>query len=142
MCSLFINIFRKLSIFNNNQNFILIIFKVDIFVFFIRVSYILINNIRNNQATKVCICTLGKEENKYIREFVIYYEKLGVDKIFLYDNNDKENEHFEEVIKDYIDNGFVEIFDWRGVEKPHLKAINDCYIRNNIYYDWLIFYDI
>ena len=46
------------------------------------------------------------------------------------------------MIKDYIDNGFVEIFDWRGVEKPHLKAINDCYIRNNIYYDWLIFYDI
>ena len=38
--------------------------------------------------TKVCICTLGKKENRYVREFVEYYEKYGIDKIFLYDNND------------------------------------------------------
>ena len=94
------------------------------------------------KTTKVCICTIGKEENRYIREFVTYYEKLEVDKIFLYDNNDKGKEHFDTVIKDYIDKGFVEILDWRGIEKPHFKAINDCYLRHNKQYDWLIFYDI
>ena len=31
-------------------------------------------------------------ENKYIREFVEFYEKHGVDKIFLYDNNDIDGE--------------------------------------------------
>lgn len=131
-----------MSKFNNLTYLLIILLKINIFVIFIKIRFILISNIKKNKATKVCICTLGKEENRYIREFVIYYKNLGVDKIFLYDNNDKENEHFEEVIKDFIDNGFVEIFDWRGIEKPHLKVINDCYIKNNIYYDWLMFYDI
>ena len=38
--------------------------------------------------TKVCLCTFGKQENRYIREFVSYYKKIGIDKIYLlYDNN-------------------------------------------------------
>ena len=91
---------------------------------------------------KVCICTIGKKENRYIREFVEYYKKFGVDKIYLYDNNDDNKEHFEDVIKDYVENKFVKIFNWRGIKKPHFKAINDCYLRFNKYYDWIIFYDI
>ena len=75
------------------------------------------------------MCTIGKEENRYIMEFIIYYQKLGVDKIFLYDNNDKKSEHFEDVIKNYIDKGFVKIINWRGIERPHFKAINDCYLN-------------
>ena len=96
----------------------------------------------NNKMIKICICTIGKKENQYIREFVTYYEKYGVDKIYLYDNNDENGEHFEDVIKDYIDKGFVKIINWRNIEKPHFKAINDCYLKYNKYYDWLIFYDI
>ena len=94
-----------------------------------------------NKLTRVCICTLGKNENRYIREFVEYYKKFGVDKIFLYDNNDPDKENFEEVIKDYIDNEFVQIFNWRGIQKPHFKIINDCYLKFSKYYDWFIFYD-
>ena len=41
-------------------------------------------NQRQSNDTKVCVCTLAKLENKYIREFVQHYEKYGVDKIFLY----------------------------------------------------------
>ena len=58
---------------------------------------------------KVCICTLGKLENRYIREFVIHYEKYGVDKIFLYDNNDINGERFETVIGDFVEKGLVQI---------------------------------
>jgi hypothetical protein len=73
-------------------------------------------NIYNNLLTvkndvnnvKICLCTSGKQENKYIREFVKFYEKMGVDKIFLYDNNNVDGEKFEEVINDYINNGFME----------------------------------
>ena len=60
----------------------------------------------------------------------------------MYDNNDPKKEYFEYVIKDYIDKGFVEVLNWRGIEKPHFKMINDCYIRYNKQYDWLMFYDI
>ena len=91
---------------------------------------------------KTCICTLGKQENKYAREFVEYYKKLGVDKIYLYDNNNVNGERFEEVISDYFKIGYVEIVNWRGKKIPQLKAMNDCYKKNYINYDWLIFYDI
>ena len=61
-------------------------------------------NIKLNIAknVKVCLCTLGKKENNYIREFVEHYKKLGVDKIFLYDNNDLNDENFNIILNEYI----------------------------------------
>ena len=91
---------------------------------------------------KICICTLGKKENRYIREFVQYYENYEIDRIFLYDNNNINGERFEERIKDYIDKGLVKIIDWRGKNKSMLRVWNDCYSKNYKKYDWLIFYDL
>ena len=103
-------------------------------------SYI-INQLKANK-TKICLCTLGKNENKYITEFVEHYKKYGVDKIFIYDNNNLNGERFEEVIMKYIENGFVEIRNWRGIEKAQFKIMKDCYETNFDKFDWLIFYDI
>ena len=94
-----------------------------------------INNYLNN--IKVCLCTLGKNENKYIKEFVEYYKKYGVDKIILNDNNDINGERFEKVIGDYINQGFVEIKNWRGIEKAQFNIMNDCY--QNILYTFIIY---
>ena len=110
---------------------------------FLIISLILIRNPKNSQKDiKVCVCTLAKLENKYIREFVQHYKNYGVDKIFLYDNNDIYGEKFEEVINDYIKEGFVEIMNWRGKKFAMLKIMNDCYHKNYKYYDWLLFYEI
>lgn len=100
------------------------------------------NIILKKNNIQVCLCTLGKKENRYIREYIQHYEKYGVDKIFLYDNNDINDEKFEEVIKDYIDKGFVEVLNWRGKIKAIYNIMNDCYINNNNNYDWLIFYEV
>ena len=51
-------------------------------------------------------------------------------------------EKFEEVINDYIQNGFVEILNWRGKYQAMMKIMNDCYQKNYNTYDWLIFYEI
>lgn len=91
---------------------------------------------------RVCICTLGKEENKYIREFVYHYKNYGVDKIYLYDNNDINGEYFESVINDYIREEFVEILNWRGKKKIIYNIMNECYYKNNNNYDWIIFYEL
>ena len=88
---------------------------------------------------KVCLCTLGKEENKYILEFVEHYKKIGVDKIYLYDNNNIDGEHFEEVIDNYIKSGFVEIVDFRGKKSITNIVAKDCHKKNYMNYDWLIF---
>ena len=126
----------------SKKNNYLIIIILKLLIFLNSFAFIPYLPAKKNSLIKVCICTIGKEENLYIREFVKYYKNIGVDKIFLYDNNDNDKEHFEDVIKDYIYNGFVEVFNWRGVQKPHFKAINDCYVKYNTQYDWLMFYDI
>ena len=67
---------------------------------------------------------------------------MGISKIFIYDNNDKNDEKFELVLKDYIDNGFVEILNIRGKIAPQVKAMEDCRKKNFKKFDWLIFYDM
>ena len=81
-------------------------------------------------------------ENDYIRFFVEYYKNLHFDKIFIYDNNDIAGEKFEDVINDYIQNGFVEIIDFRGREVAQLPSYQDCYDRFNNQYDWIAFFDV
>ena len=95
-----------------------------------------------NFTHKICLCTIGKDENKYIREFVEFYKNKEVDKIFLYDNNDLNGEKFEYVINDYINSGFVDIINYRGFKSPQLHSYKDCYKKNNASYDWFIYYDI
>jgi len=91
---------------------------------------------------KVCICALGKKENKYIREFIKHYLKYGVDKIYLYDNNDIDDERFDTILSDYIETKFVEIINYRGKVAPQFKIFDNCYKNNYRIYDWLIYYDI
>ena len=93
---------------------------------------------------KVCICTLGKEENRYIKEFVELYKNYSVDKIYLYDNNDIDGERFDDVIDEYIKTGFVEIMDWRGVKgtSTYFGIMDSCYQTFHDQYDWLIFYEL
>jgi hypothetical protein len=102
----------------------------------------LILKAENNNHLKVCVCTLGKEENKYAKEFIQHYENYGVDKIFLYDNNDIDGERFEDIIKDYKEKGFLDIINWRGKKNQIYIIMNDCYKRNYKKYDWLIFYEM
>ena len=71
------------------------------------------NNIKQYNG-KVLFCCIAKLENLYIREFVEYYKNLGFDNICLYDNNDEDGEHFEDVINDYITSGFVILKNVRG----------------------------
>ena len=58
---------------------------------------------------KTAICLIAKQENRYINEFVEYYRKLGINKIFLYDNNDINGEKFEEVLSKYIMHKLVDL---------------------------------
>ncbi len=99
-------------------------------------------DMQNKNKIKVCLCTLGKKENRYIKEFVNHYKKYGIDKIFLYDNNNINDERFEDIIYDYLEENFVEIIDYRGKIAPQFHIFTHCYNNNYKKYDWLIFYDI
>lgn len=125
----------------NEKNFS----KIVVFKFFIFLSLILprifLKEYKDKEV-KVCLCTPGKNENKYIREFVEHYKNYGADKIFLYDNNELDGELFEQEINDYINDKFVEIINFRGKKRALLQMMNDCYRKNFRNYDWLIFFEI
>ena len=91
---------------------------------------------------KILLCTIAKEENKYIKEFVEHYQKLKVNKIIIYDNNDIDSENFTDILKNEISNNFVKIINYRGFEQPQIIALNNCYEKNNKRYDWIAFYDV
>ena len=119
---------------------ILINISVKGLIFNIKTKFNL--NLAKNKVKNVCLCSPAKGENKYIREFVSYYINFGVDKIFIYDNNNIDGEKIEDIVLDYINSGIVEVVDFRGKEKAQIKIMNHCYIRNFEKYDWLFFFDI
>ena len=97
--------------------------------------------VKGHHVMKTLLCCIGRKENRYIREFVEYYKKIGFDHICLYDNNYEGEEHFEDAIGDYVDGGFVEIIDYRGRQMCQIRAYNDCYERFGDAYDWIAFFD-
>lgn len=144
---------NKLIIYKKNNFFSKIVYYIFIILLIFLLFYLLekkniinlINkfiNIYNLNKLKVCICTVGKLENKYIKEFVEHYRKYKVDKIFLYDNNDVNDENFNSVLSYYIRIKYVEILNYRGVLRKQYKIYQHCYKRNYKKYDWLIFIDI
>lgn len=112
-----------------------------IFILIISAPYMPFN-FELSSEIKVCLCSYGKKENNYLKEFVEHYKAYNIDKIILYDNNDINGEHFEDVINNYVISGFVEIINFRGKKQALYNMINDCYKNNYLNYDWLIFYEI
>jgi len=113
----------------------------------ISILSIALNNLINKAIDKklnikICVCTCGKNENRYVREFVEHYKKYGIDKIFIYDNNANDDEKFESVISDYINNGYVEIYNYRNLSQIQMQSFNHCYQNNKNDFDWFIYYDM
>jgi len=91
---------------------------------------------------KVAICTMGKDENLYVKEFISYYYKLGIDKIFIYDNNDLNSEKISDMIDTRYKN-FVKIYDTKTLKifnQP--QAFTDCYEKFKSKFDWILMIDI
>lgn len=88
------------------------------------------------------MCVIAKLENLYIKEFIYHYIKLGIKKIYLYDNNDILGEHFEDVLENEINSKFVEIINIRGKSKYQIISYNECYQKNLNNYSWFLFVDV
>ena len=88
---------------------------------------------------KVAVCAIGRLENRYAREWVEHYNALGVDRIFIYDNNRVDDgELFADVLQPYIEAGFVEVVYFDGLQKD---AYEKCYRDHSDEYEWMGFFD-
>lgn len=90
---------------------------------------------------KAALVAIGRLENDYAREFVEHHLAVGFDKVIIYDNNHRGEEHFETVLKDHIDIDNVGIVPFRDRERAQRDAYNDAYARFSDEYDWLAFFD-
>ena len=60
-------------------------FFIFLFIIILFISNLLIIYESKLEPIKnVCLCLIAKDENKYIIEFIEYYKKYGIDKIYFY----------------------------------------------------------
>lgn len=94
--------------------------------------------IKENQ---VAICAVAKCENDYINDWVKYHIDLGVDDIYLYDNNDSDYEPIEKRIDEkYLEH--VHITKIPGAKEFQIPTYNKFYNENKNRYSWIGFIDI
>ena len=83
------------------------------------------------------LCTIVKNENLYIKEFVEHYLAIGINKIIVYDNNEEKGEKLNQILKNYIKKGYIDIINFRGKREAQMLSFNDCYSNNQNLYDWI-----
>ena len=65
---------------------IILIFMIELFIFKPKIN--------------ILLCSIAKNENKYILEFINHYRKMKFNKIILYDNNEINGEKFFNILTD------------------------------------------
>ena len=102
--------------------------------------YLIFSRFYRSNKIKVALCTMGRLENLYVKEFVLYYKKLGIDKIFIYDDNELNTERIKDAnpLKHY-----AKVFDnMKNIIKTQDDAYTDCYTRYKNKYDWFLMIDM
>ena len=120
----------------------IIIYKLLIKFILIIISFQFLIN-KKEKEIKIAICTIGKKENLYVKEYIDYYIKLGVDKIFIYDDNDLNSEKIE----DCIDNkyqGYIKIYQNKKDKLFYnqSEAFTNCYQNIKEKFDWVLMIDM
>ena len=92
---------------------------------------------------KVYVCAIAKNEHLYINEWVAHYVKLGVDKIYIYDNDDKGT---PDIYKS-IDRKYSKYLVFVNVRGQHFSNIQGTiytqfYQMHKDMFDWCLFCDI
>lgn len=85
------------------------------------------------------VLAIVKDESAYLAEWLEYYSLLGVDKIYIYDNESSDS--LMEILKPYIDSGFVEYLYWPG-ERQQLPAYQHCIDTHKFDTKWLAVVDL
>lgn len=92
---------------------------------------------------RIVVCALAKNEHLYINEWVKHYIDLGVDTIYIYDNDELNSPS----IKDYIDKEYLDkvvIKNIRGMIRKHLQhdIYTGFYSKYGKTFDWCLFCDV
>lgn len=84
---------------------------------------------------QLCLCAIFQDEKDYLREWIHFHLAAGVEHFYLYNNSSQDD--YMSVLKPFIDQGIVELFDWPNLwpdehftmgcqPKAYTDAINRC----------------
>ena len=137
-----INIIKKIKIFRRLRKYKICFLIIIIIHFIFYKIFPFLAYRETNKIIKVALCTMGKKENLYAKEFIDYYLKLGVDHIFIYDNNEPFTEKIGDILEiKYKDK--VSIYDTQKFNISNQpEAYTFCYQNNLKLFDWFIMVDI
>lgn len=95
------------------------------------------------QNITIAIIACAKHEELYIKEWIDWNLKIGVDHIFIADNNeDTYTPILSDVIKEYIDNGIVTIYNYNNIHPIQPICYSEIYEKHGYDYDWFYICDI
>ena len=136
---------NKYILLNKYFSFYRLIILIPFIVTFTILTYIYFNRIQPindiiNNKNYLAICMLVKFDQIYLKEFIEYYKKQEVDKIFIYDNNDK-NISIKGLVNDYIHSGLVKIIKYPGkyVQDEIYRKYYETYAKS---FAWNFYVDI
>ena len=96
-------------------------------------------NLQEDRKYYFSICGIFKNEANFLKEWIDYYYILGVDHIYLYNNDSDDN--YLEVLEPYIIDGYVTLIDW-PYKHSQMLAYEDCYNKFRGETNWLSFVDL
>ena len=90
---------------------------------------------------KVAVCAMGRLEGRYAVEWVDHYKAIGVDHIFILDDNRPDDEEdFNDILVDYIESGYVSLFSATR-QMLQKEAYEHLYALAEMNYEWIGFLD-
>lgn len=114
-------------------------FFYSIFYFFIKQVYVKKNVDNRKCKYYFSVCSIFKNEAPFLREFIEYHRLIGVEHMYLYNNNSSDN--YLDVLDEYINDGFVSLIDWEK-NYAQCEAYQHCYDNFRKETFWLAFIDI
>lgn len=87
----------------------------------------------------VTACCMFKNEGRFLKEWLLYNQIIGIDHIYLYNNNSDDN--YLEVLQPFLEEKYVTLIDWPMLQ-GQIPAYEDWYRRFRHETQWNCFIDI
>ena len=95
---------------------------------------------------KICLAVLVKNENIYLKEWIDHYKNIGIDHIYIGDNNFENN---EDVLSFIIQNNYsdyITVLNYKQYQNDYLECLNnfilDVYKNFGDLYDYFCSFDV
>lgn len=98
----------------------------------------------SNHKYEIAIQCIARQEEKYFKEWIEHHLRLGIEHIFIYDNNDEDGlEKFLKGILSDEDFNKIEVIPWRNpMALQQLAALQDCVNKHKYDVKWILSIDL